>query len=207
MPKWTPKKVWNGQDVFIIGGGRSLEYFDWTLLKGRRTVGCNDAFQKGVDICKVCVFGDMKWFRIWRDRLLSYRGTIFTNLPKLYKSDLPWLWTTPRITSGLSISSITWNFSTGSAAISLALLLGARRVYLLGFDMKLLDGKNNWHKNRLDKPNPEVFEKFIRGMKAVNADLHKFPGSEIFNITNDSDLNVFPKISCNDFWKKELKIA
>jgi hypothetical protein len=207
MPKWTPKKVWNGEDVYIIGGGKSLEHFDWALLKDKRTIGCNDAFKLGIDICKVCIFGDIDWFRFWKDSLAKYKGTVFTNVPSLSKSVVPWLWTTIRPSSGLYADYIAWNSSTGAAAISLAVLLGAKKIYLLGFDMKLdKDGKNNWHVNNINKPNPEVFPKFISGMNFVKRDLTKFDGVEVFNVTDDSDLNVFPKISLKSFWS-ERKVA
>ena len=41
-----PDKAWEGKPCFIIGGGPSLEGFDWNRLKGKRTIGINRAFEK-----------------------------------------------------------------------------------------------------------------------------------------------------------------
>jgi len=204
MPKWIPEKVWEGQDVFIIGGGNSLEHFDWNLLKAENTIGCNDAFQHGKEICKICVFGDVRWFTTFEQELALYKGVVFTNSQQLQKTKLPWLWTMPRKGSGLHEDALGWNANTGAEAINLALLLGAKRIFLLGFDMHLSkDGKSNWHRNRLDKPNENIYSKFLRGFVALSKDLpKKFPGVEIINVTDDSGLNLFPKIGIEEFWKE-----
>jgi uncharacterized Rossmann fold enzyme len=203
MPSWVPEKVWDNQEVYIIGGGKSLEHFDWNLLKDKFVIGCNDAYKLGSFICDICVFGDAKWFDFHKQELVHYKGTVFTNNSRLHKkSPVTWLWTMRREGSGLHLDALGWNFSTGALAVNLALLLGAKKIYLLGFDMKLSkDGDNNWHPNKLDKPNKTLFPKFVKGFLRVKADLEKkFADVEVFNITDDSDLNVFPKIGVKEFW-------
>lgn len=209
MPRWIPERVWDNQDVFIIGGGESLKRFDWNLLKDKNTIGCNDAFKHGAEICKICIFGDTKWFKISEQELAYYTGTVFTSAPKLYKTRLDWLWVLPRLPFGIYKDALGWNFNTGASAVNLALLLGAKRVYLLGFDMHLSrDGQNNWHQNRLDKPNKEIFPKFLEGFKRLKVDLKvKFPGVEIINITDNSSLDLFPKVGVVEFWGGERKTA
>lgn len=204
MPRWIPEEIWKNQDVFIIGGGHSLEHFDWKLLENENTIGCNDAFKHGKEICKVCIFGDIKWFASFERDLSRYKGTVFTNCLQLQKTKLPWLWTMPRKGSGLYEDALGWNGNTGAEAINLALLLGAKRVYLLGFDMHLSkDGKSNWHHNRLNKPDKDVYTKFLKGFKKLVIDLgKKFPGVQIINVTDDSDLNLFSKIGVDEFWKE-----
>lgn len=203
MPKWIPEKVWNHQDVFIIGGGNSLEHFDWNLLRDKNTIGCNDAFKRGHKICKICILGDPLWFQSFKRELVRYKGIVFTNSSQLQKTNLPWLWTMPRKFYGLYKDALGWNSNTGAVAVNLALLLGAKRIFLLGFDMHLSkDGKSNWHQNRIDKPNERIYSKFLEGFKKLAIDLkEKFPDVEVINITDDSSLNLFPKIGVNEFWK------
>jgi len=207
MPKWIPEKVWDGQDVFVIGGGSSLELFDWELLKDENTIGCNDAFKHGEEICKICIFGDVKWFKTFERELSRYKGIVFTNSPSLQKTNLPWLWTMIRRGSGLYKDSLGWNGNTGATAVNLALLLGAKRIFLLGFDMHLSKNKKaNWHENRLNKPNASIYDKFLRGFGKLAIDLKKkFPDVEIINITDDSSLNLFPKIGVDKFWKERKR--
>ena len=66
MPLWKPEKVWDDLDAFIIGGGHSLKSFNWDLLKSEMTIGCNMAYSLGQEICKIFIFGDNKWFKIYR---------------------------------------------------------------------------------------------------------------------------------------------
>ncbi len=206
MPKWIPERKWDNQDVFIIGGGKSLERFDWDLLSKENAIGCNDAFIHGPVICKICIFGDTKWFEAHELELLHYKGVVFTNAPKMYKTKLKWVWVMQRESSGLHTDALGWNFSTGASAINLAILLGAKRIFLLGFDMHLSAGRNNWHQNRVDKPDPEVFAKFITGFGHVVKDLkEKFPEVEVINVTDDSSLDLFPKVGVTEFWKERSR--
>ncbi len=203
MPVWKPERVWHGQDVFIIGGGKSLEDFDWTLLYDRCTIGCNDAYRHGVDITKICLFGDTAWLDHHKKDLSEYKGAVFTNAPALYKTKLKWLWTMPRESSGIHLKSLGWNFNTGACAINLAVLLGAIRIYLLGFDMHLTHGQSNWHRNELAKPDESIFmEQFLPGFIAVKKDMDKkYPEIEVFNITDNSSLDLYPKIGVKEFWE------
>jgi len=207
MPKWIPEKKWEGQDVFIIGGGNSLEQFDWNLLKDENTIGCNDAFKHGAEICKICVFGDIRWFQFFKNELARYKGIVFTNSHHLQKTNLSWLWTMPRKGTGLHKDFLGWNSNTGAVAINLAILLGAKRIFLLGFDMHLSkDSKSNWHRNRLDKPNKSIYAKFLRGFGKLAADLKtKFPDVEVINVTDNSSLDLFPKIGVDKFWEERKK--
>ena len=199
MPKWTLVQSWKDQEVFVVGGGESLKGFDWDLLKSVRTIGCNDAYLHGTDIC---FFGDKKWFTHHESQLRMYQGLVFTHCPQLHKSKLPWLWQIGRESRGINDSSIAWNYNTGAGAISLAVLLGAVKIYLLGFDMKLSkDGKSNWHANKLNKPNKDVYPKFLKGFGWLAKGLkEKHPDVEVINITDDSALEEFPKIGVKEFW-------
>jgi len=204
MPRWIPEKIWNNQDVFILGGGNSLERFDWNILKNENTIGCNDAFKHGKEICKICIFGDVKWFRTFERELALYKGSVFTNSSQLQKTNLPWLWTMTRKAYGLHKDALGWNGSTGTCAINLAVLLGAKRIFLLGFDMHLSkDKRANWHPNRLDKPNKDIYSKFLRGFRKLAVDLkEKFPDTQVVNVTDDSSLDLFPKVGVDEFWKE-----
>lgn len=207
MPPWTPEEKWKDEDVFIIGGGDSLRSFDWNLLKDEMTIGCNSAFLHGSEICKICLFGDAEWFSIYKHDLERYEGIVFTNSPQLFKTRISWVWTMQREQGGLFYKSLGWNGTTGNtgaSAVNLALILGAKRVFLLGFDMQLSsEGKPNWHDRLIKKPKAAIYPKFVRQFLLVKKDLkNKFPGREIINITDDSNLNLFSKIGVQEFWKE-----
>lgn len=207
MPRWIPTARWEGRDVFVIGGGTSLEKFDWSLLREECTVGCNDAYLLGAETCKICFFGDPKWWKLHRHRIVKYEGLVFTSHSDFQRTKLDWVWTLPRKVNGLATDALGWNKNTGASAVNLALILGAKRVFLLGFDMFLSNDKANWHPNLVSKPDPTVYKTFIKGFQQVARDLNRvFPGREIINVTDNSGLDMFPKIGCDVFWKERKKL-
>jgi hypothetical protein len=217
MPLWTVNPEWKDRDVFIIGGGDSLRNFDWSKLRTELTIGCNSAYLHGKDICNICFFADDKFFSETKgffkglEAYAQSGGLVATNNGSLLHSRIPWLWTFRREAKGLHTHAIGYNFNTGACAINLALLLGGKRIYLLGFDMKLsAAGQPNWHNQKLlDVPSNGTYERMLDNFKYVEADrAKKFPDREIINLTKDSRLNAFPKIDIDEFWKdRALKKA
>ena len=69
------------------------------------------------------------------------------------------------------------------------------------------NGKSNWHNKQLtNRPSKTVYEKFIEAFTKVSIDLKKvFPGREVINITDNSDLDIFPKVGCKQFWEERGK--
>lgn len=187
-------------DVFVIGGGPSLRDFDWTLLKGKPTIGCNAAFLLGCGICRVCFFSDLHWFDTFNDRLTEYPGMVVTHCPELSEKRPAWLHFVPRREPGLWVDGIGGG-SSGAGAVNLALLLGARRILLLGFDGALAqDGRSNWHENTIEPPNPHVYPKFDEDLFFVAKMLPLcFPGREVINLTPNSTINHFPRGELRNF--------
>ena len=205
MTRWSPSsEMWKGQDAYVIGGGPSLRTFDWDLLRGQNTVGCNGAYMLGADVCKIVVFADYQWWlNIGAKSLPDYGGIVVACSPRLetgpWKTP-PWLLSMDRIENGLSLTGLGFNGNSGSLAVNLCLLLGARRVFLLGFDMKLGDDKRvNWHDERYQAGNAGHYARFKRAFTQVARDLPTmFPGREVINVSDVSELGVFPKVSLVD---------
>ena len=191
--RWHPRQWWSGQDVVIIGGGPSLRGFDWSALRTCLTVGCNDAFKLGPSVCTVCVFGDMKWYITHYKELEMFPNPIFTNQPSLHVGSPDWILTVPRKIWGLHRDALGWGGNTGCSAINLALILGAMRGFLLGFDMKTKDDKTNWHDCNIGNPNDEAYKRFMEGFEKLSRDLPVvFPGRSVVNLGPDSALDMFP---------------
>lgn len=93
--------------------------------------------------------------------------------------------------------------NSGAQAINLAYLMGARRLVLVGFDMRRdeVDGKPDqvhWfgdHPKGLSNSPP--FAHFIRGMGELAADLHR-AGVEVINCSQRSALSYWPKRALDD---------
>lgn len=207
MPKTTSLPSFVDQDAFIIGGGPSLRTFDWRLLKGKNTIGCNQAFLLGPDVCSICTWGDFNFWCEYKKRLAEYGGFVATN----YLLDLPgtpitapdWLKYFPRIDWGLSTGpELGWNSNTGCLSINLALILGARRVFLLGVDLGggTVPGNTHWHNESKEVQNLDNFSKFQDGYSQVASELPTiFPGREVINVSDGSSrLRGFPTCGFSD---------
>ena len=209
MPRWIPERVWDQQSCVIIGGGPSLTNFDWSLLKSENTIGCNTAFTLKEEVCKVCIFGDHRWWNKFQFELAKYKGTVFTNCPQLMNSKIPWLWTVSRENRGLHTNALGWNGNTGASAINLALLFGVSEIYLLGYDMKRTKERSNWHNKIIDEKavRDSVYPKFADQFKFVHSDWkRKFENVRIHNVTNDSGLSqdCFPWMSVESFLTQRI---
>lgn len=202
MPRWEPEPIWEGRDAYVVGGGTSLDRFDWRLLRGRPAIGCNSAFVLGHEVVPFVVFGDSEWWdTIGREAepYVKGGGRLVGCHPDLELASEDWLSWIPSVEEGglTDRPPLCWNGNTGVLALNLALILGARRVFLLGFDMGLgKDGRANWHDKRHQAAEPDVYprfvDEFLRVVKLIPA---IFPGREVVNVHERDTLPFLPRVS------------
>jgi hypothetical protein len=198
---WTVPQMWLGKTVFVLGGGPSLKCVDLSPLRDRRVIGCNDAYQFGHEIVDLCWFMDSAWFVKHKKTLSQFRGLKASC--HAITSSVPWI-LTMHATNNLELFPYNrqlisrWT-NTGFSAINLAWLLGAKRIVLVGFDMrrvfneKIKDTESNWHVNNLDKNDATVYRRFLDAAPRLAAALKKTtPDLEVLNATPGSDLHEFP---------------
>jgi len=140
-PPWKTPPLWEGVPVVIIGGGPSILTQDLTAIHKFRVIGTNDAYRLG-DWIDVCFFGDFGWYMCTkredglshREALRSFGGLKITCAHQ-YIED-PGILYLDRKARGIRQSPfIGWFKSTGAAAVNLAVILGASKIILVGFDM------------------------------------------------------------------------
>lgn len=200
MPLWVPEPFWSGQDVYAIGGGPSLTNFDWNILKGKYTIGCNSAYKLGKEICQICFFGDGGFWKEHKKAIESFQGLVITNSKEFRKQSPPWLFVVERKSKGCFKDHPGWNGNSGACIVNLALILGAKRVCLLGYDMKAKGNQVNWYRKPGEKK-PAPYNRFALAFNVIAAKYKElFPGTEIINVTDDSDLNVFPKVGVKEWF-------
>lgn len=204
MPKWSPTPEWQGQDAYLIGGGPSLSGFDFQRLRDKKVIGCNDAFRLGPEIVDICLFCDASFFHSHKWELEKWPGRMVTNAPTLLELNCPWLLQMKRQKDGLTEGeTLGFNLSTGASAINLALALGSRRIFLLGYDLSRSNaGDSHWHRHNPKMTKDASFERFQKGFDHVSRCLIQYPTAQVLNVTNgESRLQGFDRISFEELWR------
>ncbi len=227
---WKVPKIWDGGDVWIIGGGPSLAhqfgipldiinkviqgklpvsvYSDYMeFLHDKHVIGINSAFMIG-DWIDMLFFGDVDFYLQFKEEIYEFPGMIISSTPKIARNPfIKYLPQNKEYRFGISPNnkSVSWNNNSGFAAISLAANAGARRIFLLGFDMKYDKQKNkHWHglyaKSGRGKPKPKKFIKHMEGCVNIIEDA-KQRGIEIINVCPDSAIVEFKKMSLSEVLK------
>ena len=192
--------VWAGGVAYIIGGGPSVNNINFDLLKDKKIIGCNNAFELDVAV-DVCWSGDMRWLLRNKEKLRHFGGLKLTcvqaqqippGIHQLQRGKLNGIEKDPR--------KISWNHNTGASAINVAYHFGAKKIVLLGFDMQHIEGKNNWHDSHAPtwSPAPDVYEKrFLPKFNQIKIDADAL-GLDIVNATPGSALTLFPIVELKD---------
>jgi hypothetical protein len=143
-----------GKTVYVVGGGPSLADFDFSCLKGKPTVGANDAGR--LSACDVIVTLDRRYFLNRKEDLVQEARSGKMVCAALPEKSMPRDTTFPRDIvyvhhipgSGLGLSedpAALRGLNSGFAAFNLAYLSGASHINLLGFDFRFTPDRPHWH--------------------------------------------------------------
>ena len=185
--------IFDGQTVTILGGGPSLEGFDFHRLR-QPIIAVNSSFMK-CD-CHVVVATDPTWEKEYQKELDAFNGLriSYTGRNMNYFHEVLIDGTPESFSEDWCILSA--NLS-GFFALSLAFALGAARVILLGFDGGYEGEKATYYPNSSQAVTPDSYEKandfydvFILPYK-----------DRILNVGLNSKIKSFPKVDINsDFY-------
>jgi len=203
-----PDDSWKGKPCFIIGGGPSLKGFDWTRLKGKRTIGVNRAFEKfdptinfsmdtrflawiereayGQDMRKKFIKSPA--YKVWQCTYIS-RLPEFIYIVKVPKMDY---YGSCRAFSEKQKSGLGHGDNSGYGALNLACCLGANPIYLLGFDMKHENGKSHWHEGHPSDQDEKKVTTWIGHFRWASPVI-RMRGFKVINLNPDSALECFER--------------
>lgn len=198
---WTVPHIWDGDTVFIIGGGPSLIGFDASCILNRRVIAVNCAFKLGQ--FDAMFYGDPLFPNLFGQGLDEFAGLKITTRDE--HLGRPGIRVVLRNGNayGLSLKPDTlhWNLSSGACAINLAVLLGAGKIVLLGFDMHQVDGRNNFHTDYLNSDGSHAavgdYHRMASRFPAIAKDLEKLC-IPCLNACPTSSLDCFPKVTIEE---------
>ena len=198
QPLWTVPPIWLGLDAFILGGGPSLKKVNLEPLEKQHVIAVNNAYALGP--WGFCFYSDCRWIDQHREPLKNFPGAVVTTCRRHVLD--PGVKVLQSVGGRGRLSRdprmLTWNLSSGAAAINLAYLLGVKKITLLGFDMRLVDGERNFHRdhhylNRRYDP----FPRFLSAFPNI-ADSLEDAGVEVVNACTGSALTIWPIVNPED---------
>ena len=194
MPSGVPK-MWPGQTVVCIASGPSLTREDCDFVRGKaRVIVVNTSYQLApwADVLYAC---DARWWK-WNRGAKDFHGMTFAMERRAaqYRKDI-------RLVKvgkpeGLSDDPLYLNTgkNSGYQALNLAYLAGASRILLLGYDLQRgPKGEMHWHKEHPMRT-PHLYPEFRRRFETLVEPLQQ-RGVEVVNVTRNSALECFPKMS------------
>lgn len=186
----------SGKDVFIIGGGPSLYGFDFSRLNGKHVIAVNHSYRYCTP--NVLVFLDSKFLKEARDRgddpyLMPWKIIAGPSSGMKSRDNCTIVQMAQRPSN--NPASLYGRAQSGLVAINAAIIGGARKIYLLGFDAKFRDGLGHFYSKEWAHTMDNKEEKYTR--MARNYDAFK-AYKNIFNCCPDSRLGAFPKITIDE---------
>jgi uncharacterized Rossmann fold enzyme len=194
-----------GKRCFIIGGGASLKGFDFSQLDGEFTIAVNHSviyYPKA----SACIFLDAVFLdkndNEARKFLNSYKGMIFCSFRTQYHKDnlnaIPFYVNNDRVQAQFS-RGLWGSRLTGMAAISLAITMGAEKIYLLGYDLN----KNAIDIHFYDSDSKSKYAN-DKGYKGERLSTH-IAMFKHFDYYKDRIINLNPKTSIPFFKVKRIE--
>ena len=193
-------KIWAGATVYIIGGGPSLNDCDLTLIHDKRVIGVNQAFRLGSWV-DVLYFGDCSFYKDNIKDIRAFAGLKISSCGRIPVQGWPGVLRLKRKKPrGIETrpNSVSWNGNSGASAISIAAHLGAKRIVLVGFDMRKVEEKHHWHSHYKDRGKTwDPYIVHMKGWPTIAQDAKKI-GIEIINATPGSAITEFPFMPLED---------
>ena len=186
-----------GQDVFLLGSGTSLRDFDFSKLQDKYVIAINHSIEHYN--AQAMIFGDKIFVTKTHFNFMKYKGHIFcsekclgTNpIQDIHNENKRRLYVFKDRRDERSTNFKKGLFhptSTGACAINLALIGGAKNIYLLGFDFYYNNGIHFYQDYEHQGRMPE--ERMMLKLKKY-AWFEKY--DNIINLNPKSNLDTFKK--------------
>lgn len=189
------KNPFLGKDFFIVGGGNSVDHRLSEVLPADMTICINSSF-KVFGNAFALFWTDSSWFRenaqAVKDSKIPNKYFIHSNKPSILPSDCNWLPLKSIKCEYYSKYRFTEHVvgnNTGCSTINYLDKMGARTLYLLGFDCVQVGGKSHFHNDYTSVMKDERYaDTFIPCFKHLYDNLRQV---KIINCSPYSQLKFF----------------
>lgn len=189
------KKLWVGQTVACIASGPSLtvEQCEMVRAAGVHAITVNDSYRIA-PWADLTYFADPKWFAWNRDReewkaFAGQKCTIWSSLFKVDDVEVHVL----KNFGGEGLSFDPTGIMTGSHSgyqvLNIAMLSGAKKILLLGYDCGRVNGKKHWfgdHPDGTEPPYDAIKQRYVSAQNPLAK-----AGCEVVNCSPGSFLKTF----------------
>jgi hypothetical protein len=146
---WSPEPIFAGNTVFCLASGPSLTKEIAEKVRGRSTIVVNSSCTLA-PWASVLYFTDSSWYEQRREIVANWTGMVVC-MSRTAKAELP---DKVKRIRGVGEPScaldefpaagsdvVRQGRSSGHTAVSLAVAMGAKTIVLLGYDMRVVEGR------------------------------------------------------------------
>lgn len=212
---WTPVPLFKGETVFVLASGPSLTQETCDRLRGRKVISVNSSCMLA-PWADVLYFTDSGWYAERRDLVANWPGLVVsmsrTAARELNAPGQPTMRGWPRILRVKGIGAppfpprvngkpafpplgspgVQQGRNSGNTAVSLAIAMGAARVALVGFDCRIVNGREHFHSEYKGPRDLSLYaNEFAKAFAGWN-EAAIASSVEIFNCTPGSAISEFP---------------
>jgi hypothetical protein len=206
---WSVPRDWAGETAAVLAGGPSLTREQVEAVRGKcRVIAVSNTAIDTVDSetkaiipafapwADVLYAADLKWWRHYQDQALKFPGIKVTIGPRKTFHEVYSLERSDCKAYDPHPTRIVYGGNSGYQALHLAVQFGAKRVLLLGFDMKNgRRGRKHWFGSHPGKLNSNAqFNGWIRAFDRFSKVLTEM-GITVINCSPDTALRCFRRAS------------
>ncbi|MEY9375065.1 hypothetical protein [Rhizobium leguminosarum] len=188
---WTAPRIWEGETVFVLASGPSVNSLDLSLLTGRRVIVVNSSWLTYPD-ADVLFFADGRW---WRDPALrprAFDGLIVSSAKEISDPRVKLVHKVEPGDLSEKPDTVALRRTSTTGAINLAVHFGASRIVLLGVDGKVApEGARHGHGHPWPWPlKAGCFDEQAAEYRQIAPSATRL-GVEIVNANPDSAIDVW----------------
>lgn len=212
---WTPEAIFLGETVFCLASGPSLTQEVADKIRGHRAIAVNSSCRLA-PFADVLYFTDSGWYADRKDLVRDWPGLV-VSMSKQAKRELddpeirprhlpprvlrikgygappfPPLWLGYPGFPPLGHPEVQQGRNSGNTAVSLAIAMGAKTVAMVGYDCRLIDGREHFHSEYKGPRDLSLYDnEFKNAFDGWNAAAIA-SGVSVVNCTPDSAITEFP---------------